>query len=273
MPGRVREEERWDMLSANFYRLTSPQTPHCPAALGCAQRARVHGQAPADLPFGLLLASREFLQSHIATAGPPQRESGVGAAPAPEGAGAPALHSLTGSCCSRRHRAVLPSFSDRLPVTSQALRLARPRAASPTGGCLIATEGQRPRLLELSCQTPANHLLPNLHMCCHWVMQINIRDNLTSAPGTRLRSGRGRSWAEASLRCGGGAGIGEGRAGARWLFPRPGPSGQKVFAVKGSEWEGGVLPILGWSRLPSLFCSWCAIFDLCLVHFVFTGCY
>lgn len=152
MPSRVREEERRDVPSANFYRFSPLRTPHCPAALGCAQRARVQGEAPADLPFGLLLASREFLQSHIATTGPPQRESGVGAAAAPEGAGAPALHSLTGSCCSRRHRAFLFPLRS-LAVTAQDPLLARPRAVSPAGGCLLATEGQRPRLLELSCQT------------------------------------------------------------------------------------------------------------------------
>lgn len=71
----------------------SPLTLHSPAAPECAQEAsRVLAEALADLPFGLLLSSREFLQSHIATAGRPQRESGVRAAPATAGARAPAFH-------------------------------------------------------------------------------------------------------------------------------------------------------------------------------------
>lgn len=71
----------------------SPANLAQPGRAGCAQWARrAPGEAPAALPFGLLLSSREFFQSHIATAGPPQRESGVRAAPATVGARAPALY-------------------------------------------------------------------------------------------------------------------------------------------------------------------------------------
>lgn len=88
--GGFPREKRLGVLSTNFYPL-APQQPS-PAWLHCgAHSERVQGEAPADLPFGLLLSCRKFLQSHIATAGPPQRESGVRAAPATVGTRAPAL--------------------------------------------------------------------------------------------------------------------------------------------------------------------------------------
>lgn len=70
-----------------------PKTVHSPAALRCMQwtTSRAQAEAPAHLPFSLLLSSREFLQSHIATASPLLRESGVRVAPATASARAPVL--------------------------------------------------------------------------------------------------------------------------------------------------------------------------------------
>lgn len=90
--GKVPKRDRREVSLQTFNR-SLPGKP-CTAGTRCGARsgrARVPGEAPAALPFSLLLSSREFLQSHIATAGPPQRESGVPAAPATVGARAPAL--------------------------------------------------------------------------------------------------------------------------------------------------------------------------------------
>lgn len=148
---------------------------------GCTlvRTARVQGEAPADLPFGLLLSCRKFLQSHIATAGPPQRESGVRAAPATVCTRAPAL--CTPSRASPAPAAAAAAAAERsAPLAPLAFGpLASPRQASQKPrhqhrSCHTATEGQRPRSPELSCLPPANHLPPHLHTLIHWAMQISL---------------------------------------------------------------------------------------------------
>lgn len=233
-----------------------------------AQPARVPGDAPAALPFGLLLSSREFLQSHIATAGPPQRESG-GAALAPEGARAPARYSLTGSSSARRHRAVRPSRPDRSPVTSGLHTQPHREPRNLHLSCLTATEGQRPPRTRVILPTPANHLQPHLHTRSHWAMQISIGDNLTPAPGTGLRSGRGRSCAEAGPGCGGGAGMRRAGPGAD-SYPFGRVCGTGVLCL-GGEWGGVVVFSLGWSRLPSVFLVGAHFFFIVVSCLLFLG--
>lgn len=179
-PGRVPEAERPEVLSANFYTLALQQTCHSLAA-GTRPAGGSSERGSADLPFGLLLSSRKFLQSHIATAGPPQRERLVGCSCHRGHAGSCSLHSLTGSSSARRRRAVRPSRPAR----------SRPLASPPLGprhlhgSCLTATEGQRPHLLELSANPQPT---TSRFICIRAAIGLcksACFDKLTPAPGTR----------------------------------------------------------------------------------------
>lgn len=122
--------------------------------------------------------------------------------------------------------------------------------ATRTSAASQPLKDKGPRARELSGQPPANHLRPHLHTRSHWAMQISIGDNLTPAPGTRLRSGRGRSCAEDGPWCGGGARTrraGPGADTSLWPVCRTG------VRCLGGEWGGVVVFSLGWGRLPSVF--------------------
>lgn len=108
-----------------------PKTVHSPAALRCMQwtTSRAQAEAPAHLPFSLLLSSREFLQSHIATASPLLRESGVRVAPATASARAPVL--CAPSQATPAPAAAAPSAPPApLDRSLASLGLAGPRLAS-----------------------------------------------------------------------------------------------------------------------------------------------
>lgn len=94
-------------------------------------------------------------------------------------------------------QSALPAWIVRPSPPGSTLSPTRSRATY-TSAASQPLKDKGPRVKELSCQPPANHLQPHLHTRSHWAMQISIGDNLTPAPGTRLRSGRGRSCAEAS---------------------------------------------------------------------------
>lgn len=177
-PGRVPEGERLEVLSANFHPLAPQQTFHSlPAetrpAGGSSERRS------ADLPFGLLLSSRKFLQSHIATAGPPQRERLVGCSCHRGHTGSCFLCSLTGSSCARRRCAVRPSR----PARSRLLASPPLAPRHLHGSCLTATEGQRPHLPELSASPQPT---TSRFICIRAAIGLcksACFDNLTPAPG------------------------------------------------------------------------------------------
>lgn len=187
---------------------------------------------------------------------------------------------------ARGRRLGTPSQAPPAPAaTAQSAPPAGNVRPSPPGSTLSPTKSRAtytsaasqplkdkgPRVRELSCQPPANHLQPHLHTRSHWAMQISIGDNLTPAPGTRLRSGRGRSCAEASPGCGGGAGI---RRAGPWADTSLWPGLQDRSSL---PWRGvgtGCCLQLGLELAAKCFSSWCTFFFYCsFMSFVFRGCY
>lgn len=212
--------------------------------MGCTQWARrVQGETPAALPFGLLLSSREFLQSHIATANPPQ--SAACGLLLPRWA----LGRLLSALPHRLFQLPLPPRgpSVRLSLSPHSLARSRPPRLA-TGRDSDGAAASQP----LKDKGPARPSYPaNLQptttslICIRTAIGLcksACSDNLTPAPGSVGREAEGGG-ATRKASSGPRAVQGQGRAGSGASLSRlEGPVGGWGFLCKGRA-GGGCLPI------------------------------
>lgn len=247
-PRRVPREQGRELPCANFS-ASSPASlpqPGCTGERGVGKRSLGRKSPQADSPFGLLLSSREFLQSHIANCrSPRERARRAGCSCHGERAGACFLHSLTGAAPAAQALALSgrPSPARAPPPVPAAAAPATPPAllARSLPGPRLATGrttliGQLPpshwRTKGPALRAyPANPQPTTFRLICmqlgHWAMQISLPQQFDPSSWSQVeRSGKGRSHAGGEPRGRGRGRCREGKAGpARTLIRLAGTIG------------------------------------------------
>eukprot|EP00069_Balaena_mysticetus_P019711 bmy_12449T0 len=211
-------------------RPSGPSRPPRPAPRPSlpSARATAHlGLCKPGAPRAVTPPPREFLQSHIATAGALQRESGLRAAPATAGARVPAF--CTPSQAPPAPAAAAPS-APPAPSRSLARRLSAPNLATVHYNVAAAASQPLKDKGPARRSYPANPQPTTTRLICIraaiGLCKSACSDNLTSAPGTRLRGAEeGGATRKASLGAGAGRGAGIGEGG--------------VPSLLSSCWQGG----------------------------------
>lgn len=252
----------WCWVGARFFRLWEPPRRRPPKTSarslplqtrhGLAARS---GAGAATSPFGLLLCSREFLQSHIATAGPPSRESGVRAAPATVSTRAPAPRApRRASPASAAAAAARSARADRSPSAPRLAQSREPDAAAASQ----PLKDKGPARGAFPAERPANHLQPHLHTRRHWLCKSACSDNSAPARGTGLSGAEGGG---ATLKASRG-----GRGGARGRRGLKGDLRSCRWGPRAWRKEEEGRPRGALERAAKCFSSWCTFFFLLWFH-------